>query len=359
MRNIGLTAIVASLVGGAAFADGPRVVVDIAPVHSLVARVMTGVGMPDLLIPTDLDPHHVSLRPSQARLLQEADLVIRGGGGLMPAMSARVATLADGAVVLSLDEIEGLTVLPVRDQHGTPAHHGDDTGHADPVGRAEDGHDDHDDDHGDHGHDDHDEGGQEDHDRHAHDETDHDAHDTHETQETHDHGPNDPHLWLDPVNAALWLDAIARQLAESDPANADLFRSNAAAAVAEIEALATEISDLLAGVGPRVLVQHDAYRYFEARFGVETLGAITDSDAEAPSAARIAALQGSLDGEPARCILVEPQSDRRLADAVAGAGALEVHVVDALGSGFEPGPDLYRLLMQRIAAAMAACGDNG
>ena len=51
------------LFSGSANADGPRVVADIAPIHSLVSMVMDGVGQPQLLVPQNISPHHYSMRP--------------------------------------------------------------------------------------------------------------------------------------------------------------------------------------------------------------------------------------------------------------------------------------------------------
>jgi zinc transport system substrate-binding protein len=75
-------------------ADVPRVAVDIAPVHSLVARVMEGVGTPDLILPPGASPHEYSLRPSEAAALQEADIVFWMGEDLTPWMEDAVETLA-------------------------------------------------------------------------------------------------------------------------------------------------------------------------------------------------------------------------------------------------------------------------
>ena len=153
----------ASLMGGVAFADVPTVAVDIAPVHSLVARVMEGVGTPALVIPAGASPHEYTLRPSEAQALQDADLVFWMGSDLTPWLDGAIDTLAANAAVVSLLEADGITLLDFREDALFEAHdHGDHGDHDDH------GHDDHADD--DHGHDDH---AKDDHDHaeHGHDGT--------------------------------------------------------------------------------------------------------------------------------------------------------------------------------------------
>ena len=79
---------------GTALADVPDVAVDIAPVHSLVARVMEGIGTPDLIVAPGATPHEYSLRPSEAAALQEADLVFWIGPGLTPWLADAISTVA-------------------------------------------------------------------------------------------------------------------------------------------------------------------------------------------------------------------------------------------------------------------------
>jgi len=85
--------VAASLLGGTAMADVPNVAADIAPVHSLVARVMQGVGAPSLIVAPGASPHEYSLRPSEAAALQEADLVFWVSPDLTPWLGDAIETL--------------------------------------------------------------------------------------------------------------------------------------------------------------------------------------------------------------------------------------------------------------------------
>ena len=206
---------IATFLGGAAMADVPNVAVDIAPVHSLVARVMQGVGEPSLIVAPGASPHEYSLRPSEATALQEADLVFWVSPDLTPWLDDAIDTLASDAAVTQLLEVDGTTELQVREGALFEAHD----------------HEDHEDD------DDHDHDKEKDHDDHEHEENDHGAH--------------DPHAWLSPDNGAVWLNAIAAQLSAVDPKNAGAYFANAATGREELAALSDEINAILDSVRGR------------------------------------------------------------------------------------------------------------
>ena len=105
-KLLGLS-VTGTLLAGAVAADAPRVAVDIAPVHSLVSRVMDGVGIPDLIIAPGGSPHEYSLRPSEAGALQDADLVFWVGADLTPWLHDAIENLAGDADTTELLELEG------------------------------------------------------------------------------------------------------------------------------------------------------------------------------------------------------------------------------------------------------------
>lgn len=378
-RKLASLSIVATLMGGTALAETPNVAVDIAPVHSLVARVMEGIGAPDLIVQSGASPHGYSLRPSDAAALQAADLVFWIGADLTPWMEGAVETLATDAAVTTLLETDGTTLLEFREGALFEAHdhdHGDDehAGHSD--------HDhDHDHDHEDHSHDhdhddkhaegedhahgddhDHDHHDEEEHaeahshsdDEHAHEEHAHDdhAHDDH----GHAHGEHDPHAWLSPENARTWLNVIAAELSAADPDNAGTYFANAAAARAELETLSSEIGAMLEPVrGGSFIVFHDAYQYFETDFDFPAAGAISIGDASDPSPARIAEIQSRIRDEGVDCVLAEPQFNPGLVATVLDGTDANTGVIDPLGAALEPGPALYPQLIRDMAATLAEC----
>lgn len=292
-------------------------VATVAPVHALVARVMAGAGAPYLLVPPGASPHQVALRPSDAAALDRAALVFRVGPGIEPWLDLSLSTLASGARVVRLDRVPGLTRLPL-DEPDDPGQAG-----ADGQGGGEGG-------------------GEGDGERR-------------DEAQARDDAVN-PHLWLDPENAKLWLDAIAAALAGADPANARLYAANARAARDELDALQAEIAARLAPVrGRPFVVFHDAYRYFEKRFGIEAVGAVTLSDARTPGPARIAALRALIRETGAACVFREPQFRPALVATVAEGGGARVGVLDPIGANLEPGPGLYPALLRGLADGLAAC----
>lgn len=315
-------------------ADSPAVVVDILPVHSLVARVMDGVGSPELVVPPGASPHGFAMRPSQARKLASADLVVWVGEGLTPWLEDSLDSLAPDAARLTLLELPGLPLLENRESASFDAHedeHGD-------------SHGDDDDHEGEHHDDDH----EHEHEAH-HEDGDGDHHD-------HDHGLYDPHAWLDPEIAAAWLVAIAEELTRIDPDHAEIYAANAEEGTAELTALQERIDAQLAPVrGTPFIVFHDAYSYFERRFDVSAAGAVSLGDARAPGAARVSEIRSRIEEADAACVFSEPQFEPKLvATLIEGTGARS-GVLDPLGASLEPGPDLYPALLGTMADSLVEC----
>jgi len=335
------------ILGSTAIADVPKVAVDIAPVHSLVSRVMEGVGSPKLIIPAGASPHEYSLRPSEAKSLQDADMVIWIGEDLAPWMEKSIETLTKNAEVITLLEESDTKLLDFRegalfDEHDHDKDHDD-----------QDDHDDHDDHDHDKDHDNHD-----DHDDHDHDKDhdDHDDHDDHGDHDGHAHGEHDPHAWLSTENAQTWLNLVAGKLSAADPDNAGVYFANAAAAREEINDLVKEVKSILEPVrGRNFVVFHDAYQYFETSFDFPAAGAISLSDATDPSAARIAEIQDRVKDEGIHCVLSEPQYNASLVATVLSGTDAKTGVIDPVGLGLEPGPNLYRDLIRNMARTLAGC----
>lgn len=296
-----------------AWAEPPKVVTDIAAVHSLVSRVMDGVGEPDLLIPPGGSPHFYALKPSDAKKLRGAEIIIKIGPQLSPWMDRPLTSLAGQARRLRLLEQPETITLPARTGTTFEADH-------------------------DHGHGDHD---------HAHGAEDH-GHAHHEGV--------DSHAWLDPENGKIWLGVIADALSEMDPENAERYHANAAAGVPEIDAA---IEDTRAIIAPlqdlRFIVFHDAYQYFEHRFGLTATGAIALSDAMPPGPARVAELRERVAALGVTCALAEPQFDPDLIRTVFKGHDVKTAVVDPAGDSIPLGPQMYPELIRSVGRALADC----
>ncbi|ATG37739.1 ABC-type Zn2+ transport system, periplasmic component/surface adhesin (plasmid) [Phaeobacter piscinae] len=329
----------------AAFAEVPAVAADITPVHGLVSRVMQGVGTPDLVVPPGASPHSHSMRPSEARALDQADFVFWVGPMLTPWLEGPIATLASDATVIALLDAEATQQLMVRESVQFGQGHDDD--------HADDHHDGHDEEHHDaHHDDDHDGDHAGEHDK------DHDAETAHADEHGHSHeaGSLDPHAWLMAENGSAWLQVIAEALAAADPENAALYMRNAAEGQAEIATAAAEIATKLDVVASKpFVVFHDAYQYFETGFGIEAAAAISLSDASDPSPARIAEVRAIVQEMKVRCVLSEPQFNSGLVATVLDGTDAGTAVVDPLGVKLEPGPQFYPQLLTSVGEAIAGC----
>lgn len=295
-------ALIAILFSPAAWAKPPLVAADILPVHSLVSQVMQGVGAPALIVEPGASPHGYALRPSQARALEQADIVFRVSDELTPWLIDTLATLSGDAQQVELMHIQGTVVLERRTGDSFEPHT----------------HDDHRHDHGTHGY--------------------------------------DPHGWLDPQNAIVWLDAIAADLSSLDPENAATYAANAAKAKAGLNALTKQISSDLAPLrNLRFVVFHDAFQYFETRFGLTTAGAISLSDASDPGPAQVAELRDRMADRGVTCLFTEPQFNPAMIDTVRGRRDLHVAVIDPLGATLEPGAALYAQILRDMTDALQSC----
>ncbi|WP_137109993.1 zinc ABC transporter substrate-binding protein [Rhodobacter sp. SY28-1] len=295
-----------------ALAEVPKVVADIPPVHALVAQVMGDLGQPDLLLAKGADEHDFQLKPSQAGAVADADLVVWIGPELTPWLDGAMDSRPEGASALALLDAEGTVRRPYgeakTDDHGHEDEHADEAGH-------------------DHG---------------------------------HDHGSEDPHAWLDPGNAQVWLGLIAADLGKLDPDNAATYTANAAAASEQIAALDAELQALLAPVKDKPFVAfHDAYGYFVDHYGLKQMGSIAEGDAASPGAARLADLRATLEAGEVLCIFPEVQHDPALVSQMAeGTGAKVGGALDPVGSSLEPGPGAYAALLRGLAQTIADCAGS-
>ena len=332
-------------------AQTPRVVADIAPIHSLVAQVMDGVAQPQLLISQNASPHHYSMRPSEAKALQEAHLVIYVGSGLTPWLEPLFSTTAASAQKLDLTSVDDVVLFSYREGPIFRKH--DEYQSVQPV--DSDTHDHEVDDHGhedEHEHDEHDEDGH----QIGHDHDDEHGEDEHQIGHDHDHHGVDPHVWLDPYNAQLWLDAIASELAQLDPRNASRYTANAQTGKDLIAQAMRRIEEYLAPVhGQSFLVYHDAFQYFEERFHIAATGSITLGDAVSPSPKRLRELKQLFEEKAINCVLSEPQFQSDLVDNVFSGHTFRIGVIDPIGANLRLSPAFYTELLENIALGIAQC----
>jgi len=301
----------------AARAEAPDVVVSIKPIHSLVSAIMQGVGEPKLIVEGAASPHTYSLKPSNAAALQDADVIFWVGHGMEAFLEKPLETLGGEATVVELDDAPGLEKLPFREGGPFEPH----------VHEGEDDHD--------HAHE-----------EHAHDEDDHD----------HEHGVYDMHLWLSADNARAIAAEAARVLSQEDPDNAETYGKNLAALNDRLAALDKEIAGTVAPVKDKpFIVFHDAYQYFEHRYGVHAAGSITVSPETLPGAERLTQIHDKVKSLGATCVFAEPQFEPKLVNVVIEGTPAKSGTLDPEAATLDPGPDLYFTLMKGIAGSLRDC----
>jgi zinc transport system substrate-binding protein len=321
-----LAVCLAMAVPQAATAEPLKVAVTIAPVHSLTAAVMDGLGEPKLLVRAGSSEHSYSMRPSDARALNEAQIVIRVSDRLETFLNKPIAALSRQATIVTLADSPGLTLFPPREGGTFEAHVHRHEGHAHGGGKGKHGHDAD-------GHDEDERGG-----------------DGHEDAEI------DPHVWLDPGNAAIIADRIAAELGQARPEEAAAYKANAEKLKEKLAALDVELKGELAGLGSAsFIVFHDAYHYFEARYGVKAAGSITVSPERQPGAARLKAIRAKIAEAASACVFSEPQFEPKLVARLIEGTKAKSGTLDGLGANLPEGPDLYFAMMRGLATSLKGC----
>ena len=315
-----------------------KVVASIKPIHSLASYLMDGVGKPKLIVDGYASPHGFSLKPSHAKMLQEADIVFWVGEDIENFLEKPLGSIAKNAEKIELLDIKGLKKLKFRERNVFEGH--DDHGHKeddhDDHAKKEDGHDD---EHKDeHGHDD-------DHKKEGHDEHGH---------EGHAHGEFDPHIWLDPLNAKVILKEMAKHLIENDQKNASVYKDNLKKANKDLDKLVKQVKSEL-NKDFKSIVFHDAYQYFEKRFKVNVLGAFTVNTDVLPGAEQLKEIREIIEHDKVTCVFSEPQFNPDIINAVAKDMNISTGVLDPLGATLTPGKNLYFDLIKNMSKSFKGC----
>ncbi|MGL4846941.1 MAG: zinc ABC transporter substrate-binding protein ZnuA [Aeromonas veronii] len=289
-----------------------EVLTTIKPLGFIAAAITDGVSEPKVLLPTGASPHDFSLRPSDIRSINSADLVVWVGPELEGFMAK---PLANHPHALTLTQVEGIPLFNYATQ----------------------------DSHGSHDHDDHDHA--------AHEHGDHD-----EGHEGHHHEGVDPHIWLGPTQAKVIAKAIASELGKLDPANQARYDANLAAFDTKVDAKDKVIAGQMKAVNEKgYFVFHEAYGYWERHYGMSSKGHFTVSPERRPGAKTLVDIRKALEEKQASCIYAEPQFSPAVIESVARNTGAKVLLLDEVGEQVPLGPDGYPQFMQQLADAFAQC----
>lgn len=274
----------------------PHVVVSIKPIHALVSGIMQGVAEPTLLIKGGGSPHGYVLRPSEARAVANADLVVWVGHALEGFLEKPLENLAQNAQTLELIAVMKDSLLPIRE-----------TGSFDS-----------------HGH--------------------NDGHHHHEDSEVN------PHIWLSPRVAKEIVAQIANELAALDPVRKTQYQENATRLSQRLNVLDQQLAEKLAVVQKEpYIVFHDAYHYFENSYELNAVGALTIDPERKPGAKRIKEIRDKIKNSGAKCIFSEPQFEPRLIATITEGTNVRSGILDPLGADLAPGEDSYFQLLNNLA----------
>jgi len=281
--------------------DAPRVMVGIAPIHSLVAGVMDGVAEPELLVKGNHSPHGYMLKPSQLRSLQQADMIVWTGESIESFLPRVLVNLDDNKSIIKLMDVAGMTLLPARE-----------------GGVWQSGH------------------------------------------EEHAHGDSDGHLWLDPGNAKIIVTLLVERLSRMDAQHAVTYRANGVRMQQALTELDQQLKQKLVKVKHiPYLVFHDAYQYFEHAYGLNPVGAVMIDPDHKPGARRLTELRENVRASNIRCVFSEPQYSENLVKVVTEGTAMHSARLDPMGMSLEPGKELYFDLLTGLGDSLLGCLETG
>ena len=172
----------------------------------------------------------------------------------------------------------------------------------------------------------------------------------------HGHEAGNPHVWLDPQNARAAVLRIAAELARLDPKAESLYQSRASSYAARLDSATADLQALAAALPDRRFIgYHDAWPYFNRRFGFEAVANIEPVPGQEPSARRLADLVELVRRERVRVVVTEPQLATDLPNTLARETGAMVVVLNALradSAGADPYIGLIEQNVRRLAAAL-------
>ncbi len=274
----------------------PKVVVSIKPLHSLVSGVMSGIGKPPLMISGSASPHTYSMRPSQFRVLQQADLVFWIGPELETFLVKPLKSIRENTPILAMMNIGGAHLLEFESV-ASGIQSEDDLVHH-----------------------------------------------------------RDPHLWLDPRNARAMVEGIRDALIRIDGRNGNIYQQNTEKMIKRLKMLDEEIQSQLSPVrGKPYVVFHPAFNYFEERYGLERVGLVMISPDRPPGARHLTILKNKIRSRKVICLFREPQFEPRLVKVLVEGTRVRSAVLDPLGSSLQEGPELYFNLLRQLSRSFREC----
>lgn len=300
-------ALSAALWGSATQAADAAVVASLKPLGFIASAIADGVTDTQVLLPDGASEHDYSLRPSDVKRLQGADLVVWVGPEMEAFMEKSVRNIP-GNKQVTIAQLADVKPLLMK-------------------------------------------GADDDEDEHAHADADEEKGDVH-----HHHGEYNMHLWLSPEIARATAVAIHEKLVELMPQSRAKLDANLKDFEAQLAATDKQVGNELAPLkGKGYFVFHDAYGYYEKHYGLTPLGHFTVNPEIQPGAQRLHEIRTQLVEQKATCVFVEPQFRPAVVEAVARGTSVRMGTLDPLGTNIKLGKTSYSAFLSQLANQYASC----
>ncbi len=271
-----------------------NVVVSIRPIHSIVSALMEGVSEPRLLLDSNESAHTFHLKPSQLKLLSNADLLITIGDSFESGLSKVIRNI-DQNYRLNLSEIKELQIYDFRD----------------------------------------------------HNEIEHDEHNEHD---------KDLHLWLDVGNVQIIAEKIKQKLIEINPSNKEKYNTNYLELKSKLNQLEEKIQFQLEPIkSTPFAIYADILQYFEKNFDLNKPVIIAPYHGARLSINRVIKAKNKMKNQKTRCLIYGSENTSKQINVLTEGLDIKAHSVDILGVKLEPGSEQYFDLMKEISNQLASC----
>lgn len=276
---------------------GPRVVVSIPPLYSLTRDVMDGVIAPSLILDAPSLGHDASLSPSQVRMLKEADLLVWVGPAMESFLVPYSLTKTDRAFAMSAQKGMRLLGSSCTHTHGDGAH------------------------------------------------------------TCPEHAAYDPHMWLDPHNARVFVEALTQRLMRLDEAHSQTYARNLLRVLEKLEALEKELHKTLRPLSHTPLfVLHDTLAYLTQAYHLPKSISLSVDPEQGLSLGRLRALKTQAALHPGACLLGETYWGKSHVEKLAKTLSLRPALIDPMGYDLAAGAPLaYDDMMRTLASTLGAC----
>ena len=288
-----IIALLLVLMPAGAFAQA-KVVTSIKPLQLIAAAITDGVSTPQVLIPANQSPHHFSLRPSDVRRIEQADVLIWVGPGLETYLSRVIMQSARNSQIIEAAKLETMHLLDLQEEDSAHEH-------------------------------------------------EHEGH-------------YDPHLWLNTGNAQLIAEALVIELEKLDSGNASRYRGNLVSFQKQMQALEAQLQERFAALkSSQYAVYHNGTHYFEEQFGLAHLFVLVPDHEQQPGIRHLLAVREQVQALQPSCLLTDINANDATINTVFQDFTVRQAKLDTLGDGLAVTRDAYQQLIESLAQTIQDC----